>query len=152
MKIAHLFIIVLLAITGTAMAQTDDLQKSLRALDPAVANQVTDGGPEVLYARDVVLDIVPIAKRFGITFDNLGAKSLIDYLTQGEIAKALQEKPPIEPPMVLANRHRFSLLVLAHAQPEGARLIVTATSIERLRRGIAQKLIEGFCPCFPFCK
>ena len=110
-----------------------------------------------LYAREVVLVAAQTARVMRIKFDNQGASALVSYLTQGEVADTLKNgTPPFDAEKDL-NRRRFVAQVMAHARSHPDKdgtthLVVDDQAVKRLIESIKKHSIEGFCPCWPFCR
>lgn len=141
----------LLASVAIASGQSE-LVQALASNRTEIAAGVRSEAVNVLFAREAILQTIPLAKQAGIAIKPDAAQAIVSYLTSEGISARLnaEGKPPQNEQD--ANRKRYALAVLSGASMEGNRLVLTANAVNKFHQALKESAVSWFCPCWPFCR
>lgn len=144
-------LLLLLASVAIANGQTE-LTQALVVKRVELAAGVNSDAVNVVFAKETVLQIIPLARQAGITIKPDAAQAIVTYLTSEGITAQLNgaNKPPQNEQV--ANRKRYALALLSRADIEANRLVLNANAVNKFHQDIKDNVLGWFCPCWPFCR
>lgn len=148
-NIAALVCGIVLGSFSSAVAQ-EPLQNALmkadsRGLEGFAAN---GRGEEILV--ESVRDFVKVFAAAECTVDEAASAEIIAMLRDASTKSTSERATENELELFRVDRIRVAALFVATARSSDGRLTVTGESVGKAFRSM--KLLEGFCPCWPFCQ
>ncbi len=139
---------------GAASRETgsDTSDRSDAALNDA-ARSLGSQAPEVQFARKTVQLLLRRAKEQNITVEPAAIKTIVSFLTTGNIAANIRnaEGQPSEP-VQEANREKYVSFLLKSARVVDGRRTLTQGDVVKFHNRTQSTHATGwFCPCWPIC-
>jgi hypothetical protein len=141
--------------SGAANRETgNDSSDRLDAALNNAAQSLDSQAPEVQFATKTVQLLLRRAKEQNITVEPAAIKTIVSFLTTGEIAANIRN-PRGQPSEAVqeADREKYVSFLLKSARVVNGRRTLTRRDVVEFHDKTQSKHLRGwFCPCWPICR